>query len=156
MPPCVGSILVIVAQRKRDGPIMSSSPYVLTLHDVETDREDETAGDVIYRVATRDGDRFDRPVIEQVRSQAEIEWLWPERIALGNVTVIEGPPGAGKTRVALDLASRIGQTLPWPDGAPSILPTADILVISRHDEAGCVGSQLNAAGPGSGMLFSFP
>src|SRR5258708_40280459 len=53
MPPCVGSILVMVAQRKRNGPTMSSSPYVLTLHDGETDREGETGDDVVYHVATR-------------------------------------------------------------------------------------------------------
>ncbi|MGE5192740.1 MAG: AAA family ATPase, partial [Deltaproteobacteria bacterium] len=76
--------------------------------------------------------------VEPLPPQGEIEWLWPGRIALGKVTVIEGAPGAGKSRLAFDLAERVRRSLPWPDGTPNRLPAADVLVVSRHKEAGRV------------------
>ncbi len=109
---------------------MSGSPYVLQHH--ECDQSEET----VYRVQTRSGERFDTVDLEPFQPEDEIEWLWPGRIALGKVTVLEGAPGAGKSRVAFDLAARVGGGQAWPDGAPAELPAADVLVISRHIEAG--------------------
>ncbi len=47
-----------------------------------------------------------------------IEWLWPERIPLGTVTVLEGPSEFGKSLIAADLAARVSRGDPWPGRAP--------------------------------------
>jgi putative DNA primase/helicase len=44
-----------------------------------------------------------------------LQWLWPERIPLGKVTLLVGDPGCGKSLVALDIAARTTRALPWPD-----------------------------------------
>ena len=119
---------------------MSGTPYVLKLHDCEN--SDRT----VYSVETRAGERFDTVRIEPFTPPPATEWLWAGRIALGRVTVIEGAPGSGKSRVAFDLAARVRDGLAWPDGTPALLPAADVLVISRHDEAGPVAAGNKAAG----------
>ncbi len=35
--------------------------------------------------------------------QRGVEWLWPGRLALGKLALLEGDPGLGKSFVALDL-----------------------------------------------------
>ncbi len=47
-----------------------------------------------------------------------IEWLWPERIPMGTVTVLEGPSEFGKSLIAADMAVRISRGDPWPGRAP--------------------------------------
>jgi hypothetical protein len=108
---------------------MSSIPYVLEHH--HCDEPDGT----VFRVETRAGERFDTAEITPLRPSGEMEWFWPGRIAVGKVTVIEGAPGSGKTRVVFDLASRVGGGLLLPDGTPNPMPAADVLLISRHEEA---------------------
>ena len=45
----------------------------------------------------------------------EVQWLWPNRIPLGMVTLIEGAEGAGKSFVALDVAARVSRGALWPE-----------------------------------------
>src|SRR2546421_5664377 len=39
----------------------------------------------------------------------ETSWLWDKRIALGNVTIIWGGPGVGKSTLMADIAARVTQ-----------------------------------------------
>ncbi|MCD4739487.1 MAG: AAA family ATPase [Anaerolineae bacterium] len=48
-----------------------------------------------------------------------IQWLWPQWVPRGMITLLGAVPGAGKSLVALDLAKRIIHNEPWPNGAPS-------------------------------------
>src|SRR4051812_14499798 len=43
-------------------------------------------------------------------------WLWPQRIPMGNLTLLVGDQDAGKSRVAWDLAARASRGDAWPDG----------------------------------------
>ncbi len=45
-----------------------------------------------------------------------VEWLWPLRLALGKLALLEGDPGLGKSLVTLDLVARLSTGRPWPDG----------------------------------------
>src|SRR5829696_10477284 len=45
-----------------------------------------------------------------------IEWLWPGRIPLGKLTVVDGDPGLGKSAMTLDIAARVSAGLELPDG----------------------------------------
>ncbi len=51
-----------------------------------------------------------------------MDYFWYPYIPYGAVTVIQGIPGAGKTRIALDLLSRASKASPLPDG--SAIPEA--------------------------------
>src|SRR5882757_3456045 len=128
---------------------MCSAPYVLTLCD-----SDDDLGNPVYSVQTPAGERFDTIQIERIAFRSRTEWLWPGHIPLGKVTVIEGAPGSGKSRVAFDLAARVGNRHPWPDGAPCVLPAADVLVISRHDEADRIAANFPPE-TGGRSLFRF-
>ncbi len=73
------------------------------------------------------------------------DWLWPNRIPLGKLTLIAGYPSSGKTSIALDIAARVSRGAAAPDqpdapfpSAPVVLaplngnPKADILPTLRH------------------------
>ena len=46
---------------------------------------------------------FDR----ECRGERPLRWLWQDKIPLGKLTLIEGPPAVGKLFVALDIAARV-------------------------------------------------
>jgi hypothetical protein len=51
----------------------------------------------------------------QVRSFLDVEarcvsWLWPGRLAAGNLALLEGDPGLGKSLLTLDLCARLIHT----------------------------------------------
>lgn len=45
------------------------------------------------------------------------EWLWPSRIPIGEVTLIVGSPGTGKSQIAAYMAARVSTGGEWPDAA---------------------------------------
>ncbi|MBN1659698.1 MAG: AAA family ATPase, partial [Anaerolineae bacterium] len=47
-----------------------------------------------------------------------VGWLWPGWLPRGLLSLLGAAPGAGKSLVALDLARRVIEGLPWPDGTP--------------------------------------
>jgi hypothetical protein len=70
-----------------------------------------------------------------------IRWLWPGRLALGKLAVIEGDPGLGKSLVTLDLCARLSRGLPLPDRA--VVPEAcSSLVLNAEDGCDTVRSRL--------------
>lgn len=65
-----------------------------------------------------------------------VRWLWPGRIPLGKLTIIDGDPGLGKSTVALDLAARVSIGAAMPDGARGdIEGPAEVVVMSAEDDA---------------------
>jgi putative DNA primase/helicase len=45
------------------------------------------------------------------------EWVWPGVIASGDLTLLAGAPGMGKTQVACYAAATVSRGAAWPDGA---------------------------------------
>jgi hypothetical protein len=75
-----------------------------------------------------------------------LPWLWPDRIALGRLTLIDGDPGQGKSLLALDLAARLTTGRELPDGYQPGEP-ANVMVLCREDNLGdTVVPRLRAAG----------
>lgn len=60
-----------------------------------------------------------------------VTWIWPGRIPLGKITVLDGDPGLGKSAVTLDLAARITTGKPMPDGATG--KAGGVLVLNAED-----------------------
>jgi putative DNA primase/helicase len=47
----------------------------------------------------------------------DIEWLWPNHIPLGMLTLIAGDPGVGKSFLSFYLAATVSAGLPWPNSS---------------------------------------
>jgi RecA-family ATPase len=63
-----------------------------------------------------------------------VAWLWPARLALGKLAVLDGDPDQGKSLVALDLCARLSTGRPMPDGSPGPGPAAS-LILQDEDTA---------------------
>jgi hypothetical protein len=74
-----------------------------------------------------------------------VRWLWPERIPLGKVTVLDGDPGTGKSTLTLTIAAKVTTASPFPDGArPEV---GDVILLSAEDDIGdTIRPRLEAAG----------
>ena len=89
----------------------------------------------------------DRPEVRGMNAVSErpLRWLWQDKIPLGKLTLIEGPPAVGKLFVALDIAARVST------GALC----GDYKMVSRLDLPPQDGPPEPAAGsapaPGSGI-----
>jgi hypothetical protein len=66
--------------------------------------------------------------------RVELRWLWPGRIPLGKVTLLDGDPGLGKSLVTLDLAARVSRGLPMPDGHAG--HSGAVILLSAEDDPG--------------------
>lgn len=74
----------------------------------------------------------------RTRALAEVKaepivWLWPGRIALGSVTILDGDPGVGKTTLAIDLCARVSTGRAMPMEAKPHLPASGTLLVSAED-----------------------
>ncbi len=61
----------------------------------------------------------------------EVDWLWPDRIPRGELTIIVGVPGVAKSILTHYMASRITRGERWPDGA--LAPSGSVLLITSED-----------------------
>jgi len=62
-----------------------------------------------------------------------INWLWPNRIALGKLTMIAGDPGLGKSLLSIELAKHVTKGVRWPvDDTPC--PIGDVILLSAEDD----------------------
>jgi hypothetical protein len=61
-----------------------------------------------------------------------VQWLWPQRLPVGKLTLLEGSPGSGTSLLALTLAACLSTGSAWPDGTPC--PQGNVLFIAAHDD----------------------
>ena len=74
-------------------------------------------------------------------------WLWENKIPLGQMTLIAGKPGGGKSTVALDIIARVTMGADWPDGAKNTLgPRKVVLAAAEDDRSTTIVPRLMAAG----------
>lgn len=74
-----------------------------------------------------------------------VSWLWPGRLPVGKLVVIDGDPSTGKSTLTLDLAAHVSTGNAWPDGAPGV--RGDVLLLSAEDGlADTIAPRLHAAG----------
>jgi hypothetical protein len=71
--------------------------------------------------------------LDQVKPE-QVQWLWPGRVPLGKITILQGDPGLGKSTLALDIASRTTRNDRMPDDSVSDLrEVADVVLLSAED-----------------------
>jgi putative DNA primase/helicase len=81
-------------------------------------------------------------------------WLWPERVALGSLTLLVGDPGIGKSYLTLDMAARVSHGALWPEdelAADSALkqalaPGTTFLLCAEDDYPNTIRPRLIALG----------
>ncbi len=56
------------------------------------------------------------------------DWLWPNRIPLGKLTLIAGYPSSGKTSIALDIAARVSRGAAAPDQPEAAFPSLPVVL----------------------------
>ena len=66
-------------------------------------------------------------------SEKQVGWLWPDRFAVGKLSLLAGDPGLGKSFVTLDVAARISTGSQWPDGSGNA-PLGSVLLMSAEDD----------------------
>lgn len=77
----------------------------------------------------------------------EVAWLWPDRIPLGRLTILDGDPGLGKSTVTLDLAARVTRGHRMPDWKRGLDGPAGVVLLGAEDGlADTVRPRLDAAG----------
>lgn len=63
--------------------------------------------------------------------EEETLWLWPDRLPAGEIVVIAGDPGLGKSTVTLDWTAAVSTGRAWPDGEPC--EQGGVLLVSCED-----------------------
>jgi Bifunctional DNA primase/polymerase, N-terminal/AAA domain len=83
-----------------------------------------------------------------------IEWLWPDRVAIGKLTMLAGHPANGKSLVTLDMAARISTGREWPLNG-SRAPLGNVILLSAEDDpADTYGPRLKAMGADLARIFA--
>ena len=65
----------------------------------------------------------------------DIKWLWKNRIAIGSLTVLTGPPGMTKSFLTVDLAARVSLGAKHPDGSGTC-PQGKVIFFTMEDAPG--------------------
>jgi hypothetical protein len=88
--------------------------------------------------------------IRSVRASAvamkAVNWLWPNRFALGKLGLLVGLPDEGKGQLLCDIAARVTRAEQWPC-AEGIAPLGNVVMLTAEDDIGdTVVPRLVAAG----------
>lgn len=75
-----------------------------------------------------------------------VRWLWPGRMPLGKLAVVDGDPGRGKSTMLLDLAARVTTGSPMPLDLERRAPAGVVLLSAEDDVASTIRPRLEAAG----------
>lgn len=89
-----------------------------------------------------------------------VSWLWPGRLAIGKITIMDGDPGLGKSTITLDLAARISRGLPLPGDTHhrgiGVGNPRGVLILSAEDgDSDTIRPRLDAAGADVRRVFLF-
>ena len=82
------------------------------------------------------------------------DWLWPNRIPMGELTLVAGYPASGKTAVALDIAARVslGASTPDQPGVPFVRAPVVIAAPLKNPRASLL-PRLKALGADLNLVF---
>src|SRR3954452_12420042 len=90
--------------------------------------------------------------VSELKSES-ISWLWPGRLALGKVALLDGDPGLGKSLLALELCARLSTGRPFPDGSPGPGGCTSVLLNAADSPAATPRPRLQALGAELAHIF---
>ncbi len=73
------------------------------------------------------------------------EWVWPDRIARGKLTLLGGAPGSGKSALVTDVIARLTAGRAWPC-QEGVAPKGAVLLIEPQGDPDVFGLRFAAAG----------
>ena len=86
-----------------------------------------------------------------------VDWFWLGYIPYGNITILQGDPGAGKGTTTIDLIARATTGRPMPNSELLTEPINVILLTTAEDDlAATIKPRLLAAGADCDRVFAFP
>ena len=68
--------------------------------------------------------------------ERKLEWLWEGRIPMGQVTMIAGDPGTGKSQLTCWMTAAVTTGSSWPDGSRA--PRGSVVMLNAEDDPGPV------------------
>src|SRR5690348_9298070 len=60
------------------------------------------------------------PSADSAATDQPTRWLWPQRLSLAGINLLDADHGCGKSLLAFQIAASISSGSPMPDGSPSI------------------------------------
>lgn len=86
----------------------------------------------------------------------QVEWLWPNYIPLGELTIIDGEPGVGKSTACVAIASLVTQRLPMPGERKAHTKRTAVLYMGfEDDEQKTIAPRFHAARAAMDRVFLF-
>jgi AAA domain/Bifunctional DNA primase/polymerase, N-terminal len=77
------------------------------------------------------------PILKSARAStfemSAVQWLWPNRFALGKLGILAGLPDEGKGQVLCDMAARVTRGLDWPCGEGTA-PLGNVVLLTAEDD----------------------
>ncbi len=83
-----------------------------------------------------------------------LSWLWPGRLALGKLAMLDGDPGLGKSHLALDLCARLSTGRPFPDDRPGPGIASAIVFNAEDGEGDTTRPRLERLGADLDRIYS--
>jgi putative DNA primase/helicase len=74
----------------------------------------------------------------------EVEWLWPGRIPVGDVSVLMGRQGDGKSTLVSRLIATVSSGGPWPDCPDDNIPGSVLILSAEESAARAIRPRLDA------------
>lgn len=104
-----------------------------------------------------DGPSVARVVPSGLTSFADVDrqlstWLWMRYLAIGDITILDGDAGNGKSLVTLDWGARITRGDEMPDGTMPGM-RGSVLLLAPEDSDSTTAGRLEAAGADMQMVF---
>ncbi|MFZ1106952.1 MAG: AAA family ATPase [Rhodomicrobium sp.] len=98
--------------------------------------------------------RGDKPASLLEIEARPVEWLWPQVIPTGKLTLLGGLPGLGKSQVTVSMAAIISRGERWPASDEKALRGNVLLLVSEDGIADTVKPRLQAAGADMRRVFA--
>jgi len=70
----------------------------------------------------------------------DVEWLWPEFLPLGMLTLFSGEQGLSKSFLTIDLVARLTRGGVWPDGTANHLGAGSAIMLLGEDDRAWAGA----------------